>query len=60
MAKRQVEWPTGEDRAVAALSGALANAINNDRPEVTADEVRVLGEFLKLLMAMDTEQRLAK
>lgn len=61
MARRQTQSMSGEDRAVLALSGALANVINSDRPEVTTDEVRedarVLGEFLRLLMAMDAEQK---
>ena len=62
MARRQIEWPTVEDRTVAALNGALADAINSDRSEVTPVEVRedarALGEFLRLRMAMDAEQKI--
>ena len=61
MAKRQVEWQSGEDRALTAVSNALAYAVNSDDPNATdnklREDVRVFAEFLRLLMAMDEAQK---
>lgn len=61
MAKRQIEWQSGEDRAITAVSNAMAHAVNSDDPDATdsklREDARVFAEFLRLLMAMDAEQR---